>query len=131
MLGEPSSACPFCERAAGGEVLIANAVAVAFPDAYPLTEGHAGLPSAARRRPVRARRGCLVGLWALVRDVRQRLDADINADGWNVGVNAGRATGQTMEHAHVHVIPRRAGDVADPRGGVRWIFPDKAAYWDK
>ena len=57
------------------------------------------------------------------------IDADIDADGWNLGVNAGRAAGQTVEHAHVHLIPRRAGDVADPRGGVRWVLPDRAAYW--
>ena len=50
-------------------------------------------------------------------------------DGFNVGLNDGPAAGQTVPHAHVHVIPRRHGDVADPRGGVRWVVPDKAAYW--
>ena len=45
------------------------------------------------------------------------------ADGYPV------AAGQTVGHAHVHVIPRRAGDVGDPRGGVRWVLPERAAYW--
>jgi diadenosine tetraphosphate (Ap4A) HIT family hydrolase len=44
-------------------------------------------------------------------------------------VNDGVAAGQTVPHVHVHVIPRRTGDVADPRGGVRWVIPDKARYW--
>ena len=46
------------------------------------------------------------------------------------GVNIGRASGQTVEHVHLHLIPRRLGDVADPRGGVRWVMPDSAAYWE-
>jgi diadenosine tetraphosphate (Ap4A) HIT family hydrolase len=46
-------------------------------------------------------------------------------------VNDGIAAGQTVEHAHVHIIPRRKGDVPDPRGGIRWIIDEKANYWDK
>jgi diadenosine tetraphosphate (Ap4A) HIT family hydrolase len=51
-------------------------------------------------------------------------------DGFNLGVNDGAAAGQTMAQFHFHVIPRYAGDVADPRGGVRWVIPDKAKYWE-
>jgi diadenosine tetraphosphate (Ap4A) HIT family hydrolase len=130
MLADPSSTCPFCERAAEGELLAANAVAVAFPDAYPLAEGHTLVcPRWHVVDLFTLEEDAWVGLWALVRDVRRRLDADIDADGWNLGVNAGRAAGQSVEHAHVHLIPRRAGDVADPRGGVRWVLPDRADYW--
>lgn len=50
-------------------------------------------------------------------------------DGFNVGLNDGQAAGQTVGRLHVHVIPRYNGDVADPRGGVRWILPSKARYW--
>lgn len=50
-------------------------------------------------------------------------------DGFNLGVNDGPAAGQTMPQFHFHVIPRRSGDVADPRGGVRWVIPGKARYW--
>jgi diadenosine tetraphosphate (Ap4A) HIT family hydrolase len=48
---------------------------------------------------------------------------------FNLGVNDGPAAGQTMPQFHFHVIPRRAADVADPRGGVRWVIPEKARYW--
>ena len=49
-------------------------------------------------------------------------------DGFNVGFNTGAAAGQTVLHFHLHVIPRYAGDVADPRGGVRHVIPAKANY---
>jgi diadenosine tetraphosphate (Ap4A) HIT family hydrolase len=48
---------------------------------------------------------------------------------FNLGVNDGKAAGQTMAQFHFHVIPRHSGDVADPRGGVRWVIPEKAKYW--
>ena len=50
-------------------------------------------------------------------------------DGFNLGVNDGKAAGQTVPQFHFHVIPRYAGDVPDPRGGVRWVIPAKAKYW--
>ena len=57
------------------------------------------------------------------------LDQEFSPDGYNIGVNDGAAAGQTIAHVHIHLIPRFAGDRSDPRGGVRWIFPDKADYW--
>ena len=51
-------------------------------------------------------------------------------DGWNLGVNIGAAAGQTVWHVHLHLIPRRTGDTPDPRGGVRWVVPARARYWD-
>ena len=50
-------------------------------------------------------------------------------DGFNIGMNLGEAAGQTVSHLHLHVIPRYQGDVADPRGGVRWVLPELADYW--
>jgi diadenosine tetraphosphate (Ap4A) HIT family hydrolase len=50
-------------------------------------------------------------------------------DAYNVGWNDGVAAGQTVMHLHLHVIPRYEGDVPDPRGGIRWVIPEHAAYW--
>lgn len=68
-------------------------------------------------------------LWGLVAAVRRQLSAATDAIGFNIGVNDGIAAGQTVVHAHIHVIPRREGDVDDPRGGIRWVIPEKARYW--
>ena len=68
-------------------------------------------------------------LWSLVTAVRQQLVETVAPAGFNVGINDGASAGQTVAHAHIHVIPRYAGDVPDPRGGVRWVVPAKAAYW--
>ena len=53
---------------------------------------------------------------------------DPSVSGFNIGMNNGDTAGQTISHAHVHLIPRRQGDVQDPRGGVRGVIPGKAAY---
>ena len=53
---------------------------------------------------------------------------DATVSGFNIGMNNGDAAGQTIGHAHVHLIPRRQGDVQDPTGGVRGVIPVKAAY---
>ncbi len=67
----------------------------------------------------------------LVGEVKRLLDQQLDPkpDGYNVGFNAGTAAGQTVPHMHVHVIPRYAGDMADPRGGVRHVIPEKANYF--
>ena len=59
---------------------------------------------------------------------RQTLEEDFGPDGYNVGVNIGRAGGQTVMHVHWHVIPRYLGDHPHPQGGVRQIIPEKADY---
>jgi len=51
-------------------------------------------------------------------------------DGFNIGLNDGEAAGQTISQLHVHVIPRYKGDVPDPRGGVRFVIPEKGKYWE-
>jgi diadenosine tetraphosphate (Ap4A) HIT family hydrolase len=122
--------CPFCRRIAADDVLLANPSAVAFPDAYPVAPGH--MLVCPRQHVVHLfdlDEPSWSGLWALVRQVQAHLAERIRADGWSIGVNVGEAAGQTVAHAHVHLIPRRLGDVADPRGGVRWVLPGAADYW--
>jgi len=125
-----SEGCPFCARIATGEVIGEEGTAVAFPDAVPVTRGHT-LVVPRRHEPD------LLGLstqelddmWHLARRLCTELAAELGADGFNLGVNVGRAAGQTVAHAHLHVMPRYLGDTGDPRGGVRWIFPSSARYW--
>jgi diadenosine tetraphosphate (Ap4A) HIT family hydrolase len=121
--------CPFCYLEKSRIVLV-NDCAVAFPDAFPVAEGHmlvvpwrhvASLFDLSDEEQT--------AIWRLVAQVRGKLTSELQPDGFNVGVNDGPAAGQTVPHAHVLVIPRLAGDVADPRGGVRWVLPSKARYW--
>ena len=62
---------------------------------------------------------------------KKQLDETLNPSGYNIGINDGSSAGQTVMHLHVHLIPRYSEDQEDPRGGVRWIFPEKADYWSK
>jgi diadenosine tetraphosphate (Ap4A) HIT family hydrolase len=111
-------------------ILSQNKHAVALRDRYPISPGHTLVVP---RRHVES--VFLLGdaefcdLGSLVREVRRRLFVEMDPGGFTVGINDGAAAGQTVGHAHVHVIPRFSGDVADPRGGIRWVVPARARYW--
>lgn len=65
----------------------------------------------------------------MLHDQRTAILAEDSAvTGFNIGINAGKSAGQTIFHVHVHLIPRRQGDVEEPRGGVRGVIPDKQGY---
>jgi len=66
----------------------------------------------------------------ILAEARELLLKERKPDGFNIGINENTAGGQTVPHLHIHLIPRYAGDMPDPRGGVRWIFPEKAVYWE-
>ncbi|MDD3801987.1 MAG: HIT family protein [Desulfuromonas sp.] len=122
--------CPFCQPAA--ELLLCERpLALALADRYPLTPGHCLIVPrrhiASLFDTTAAER---VALFALLARCRERLRRQGVVD-FNIGINEGAAAGQTIAHLHLHLIPRRPGDVAEPRGGVRWIFPDRAAYWEQ
>jgi diadenosine tetraphosphate (Ap4A) HIT family hydrolase len=121
--------CVFCVHSAD-RVILSTPFAVAIQDAFPLTHGHTLVIS---RRHVASlfelTEAEQCGVWALVATVRARLGRELRVTAFNIGVNDGTAAGQTVDHAHVHVIPRSAGDVRDPRGGIRCVIPEKAKYW--
>lgn len=121
--------CPFCspDRA---RVLDDTELTVTIRDGFPVSPGHTLVilkRHAASLFDMTADEWAAVSV-ALVR-AKARVDAEHHPDGYNVGVNVGEAAGQTVQHLHVHLIPRYSGDLPDPRGGVRWVLPAHAAYW--
>lgn len=121
--------CPFCalpeER-----VLFRNDAAAAVRDAYPITPGHTLVI------PVRhvasffdATSSEREAMLSLLDTARKQLQDEFGPAGYNIGINDGATAGQTIDHLHMHLIPRYPGDMPDPRGGVRWVIPDKADYW--
>lgn len=123
--------CPFCD--VSEESIVAESRhALAFRDRYPVSRGHTLVIPRLHGKSLFAQNAQVqADVWHLVAKVRDQLRSALIPDGFNVGVNDGEAAGQTVEHAHVHVIPRFKGDVADPRGGIRWILADRAPYWDQ
>jgi diadenosine tetraphosphate (Ap4A) HIT family hydrolase len=121
--------CPFCSREQRS-LLVESDFAFAIPDGCPITKGHTlVIPKRHVASLFDLSEVEQAAIWRIVAEVRQRLVEQYHPDGFNIGINDGKAAGQTVMHAHVHVIPRRHGDVTDPRGGVRWVVPDRAAYW--
>lgn len=119
--------CPFCRkvRESSAEGLVAS-----FPDAYHSAPGHRlVIPVRHVGRIEELTREEWSALFGLVREVAREVAAAPEVDGCNVGLNDGKAAGQTVGHVHVHVIPRREGDATDPRGGIRWVLPETADYW--
>lgn len=126
--------CPFCIPGADRAFFQSDLVLAQW-DAFPVSPGHALLVT---RRHVPtwfdATPSEQQALTAALADVRTAIEQRAQRegrpapDGYNIGINAGAAAGQTIFHLHVHVIPRYAGDVADARGGVRHVIPSKANY---
>ena len=124
-----AACCPFCNLPQE-RIVVASEHIRAIRDAFPVSPGHTLLLP---RRHVGSLFGLTVVEWVelgqLLARVRTALQAEFRPDGFNIGINEGAAAGQTVPHLHVHLIPRYQGDQPDPRGGIRWIFPDKARYW--
>ena len=124
------SKCPFCPFISD-RALTGNALAVSFDDGYPVSPGHTLIVP--RRHVItflEATPEEKRALWELADEVCARLTSERAPDGFNIGINVGRAAGQTVMHLHLHVIPRYEGDMPDPRGGVRYVIPEKAKYWE-
>ena len=117
------SDCPFCliaEESNENELIAVNRSAVAFFDKYPVSQGHAlVIPKRHEGNFFRLLPEEQLDVWKLLNEVHLVLSDMFQPDGFNVGINVAEAGGQTVEHAHVHLIPRYGGDIEDPRGGVR------------
>jgi diadenosine tetraphosphate (Ap4A) HIT family hydrolase len=123
--------CPFCSLPE--ERIVREApLGRVIRDAYPISTGHTLIVP---RRHVGSYFETTDeeahALDALLRWAKKDLDQRHRPAGYNIGINDGMQAGQTVPHLHIHLIPRYTGDVADPRGGVRWVIPDKAPYWQQ
>ena len=124
-----SQECAFCHLP-NDRILFENNLAITFRDGFPVVEGHLLVIP---KRHIESwfelksdeRESCheliLNGKKAIKND-------DSSVSGFNLGVNDGLSAGQTIFHAHLHLIPRRHGDVENPRGGVRHVIPGKGYY---
>jgi len=126
-----TSKCLFCSISPD-QILIDGPLALAKRDGHPVSKGHTLIIP---RRHVLSFFDTTeeerLAMLKLLDEVKAMLDREHKPDGYNIGINNGAAAGQTVMHLHIHLIPRYLGDLPDPRGGVRWIIPDKAAYWEK
>ena len=124
-----SSSCLFCsippER-----IIAENDLAFAIRDGFPVTEDHTlVIPKRHAEDYFELTAEELLACDDLLRKLRgDILYADSGVQGFNIGMNVGAAAGQTIFHCHIHLIPRRSGDVENPRGGVRGVIPKKQSY---
>lgn len=127
--------CPFCEikeADSSKRIIQENGEAFLVEDAFPISPGHSLIIP---KRHIRSffdateseRRSMLV----LLDCAKRIIDERYTPSAYNIGINDGPAAGQTVPHLHMHLIPRYEQDNADPRGGVRWVIPEKADYWSE
>ena len=121
--------CPFCE-VAKDHMVDETELAYAMRDAFPVAPLHTlVIPKRHVRGYFELGRPELNACHRLLEREKKAIEqADPSVEGFNVGVNDGEATGQTVFHCHVHLIPRRRGDTQDPMGGVRRVIPGKGVY---
>ena len=122
--------CLFCEAYIDREVIAENTLVFAIKDGFPVTDGHTLIIP---KRHVKDYFGLSTAEVSatnqLLHTVKAQLcSRDKTITGFNIGMNAGESSGQTVFHCHTHLIPRRDGDVEDPRGGVRHAVSEKGYY---
>ena len=123
------SDCIFCNQA-DLTVVDENQLALAFQDNYPVTEGHTLIiPKRHATTYFDLTEEEVMAVNSLLHSRKAAIQAEDSAVvAFNIGINAGEAAGQTVFHCHIHLIPRREGDVENPRGGVRHTIPGKGFY---
>ncbi|MBK9151282.1 MAG: HIT domain-containing protein [Saprospiraceae bacterium] len=123
------SNCPFCNPDSERELIVESATAYAIYDKYPVSDGHALIIPKRHCAnyfdlSFKEQSACMF----MLNKVKDVITEIYQPDGFNIGINVGEKAGQTVNHVHIHLIPRYTGDVDDPRGGVRGVIPDKQSY---
>lgn len=124
-----NSNCPFCNPDSERELIVESATAYAIYDKYPVNNGHALIIPKRHcanyfELSFREQAACMF----MLNKVKDIISDKYQPDGFNIGINVGEKAGQTINHVHIHLIPRYDGDVDDPRGGVRGVIPTKRNY---
>ena len=121
--------CVFCNLKRF-EILESNEHALTFRDGYPIVEFHTlVIPRRHAATYFELEHYERQSIHELLISQREKILAQDNTvEGFNIGWNCGEVSGQTVFHAHQHLIPRRRGDIENPRGGIRHLFPEKANY---
>jgi len=120
--------CVFC-KISNDKIILTSDKSSAFYDSFPVTQGHTLIiPKRHVKSYFELEPSEKEDIWNLVDNVKNFLDENFNPDGYNIGINIGETAGQTVFHCHIHVIPRYKGDIANPKGGVRGVIPDKQKY---
>ena len=124
-----NSQCPFCTIEPGREIIVENENIFVVYDKYPINTGHALIiPKRHCQNYFDLTKQEQKDCWIIVNEVKQILSQKFNPDGFNIGININEAAGQTIDHVHIHLIPRYKGDIENPEGGVRGVIPDKRMY---
>ncbi len=122
--------CIFCYKNINKNKILAETKNFyAIRDIYPVSNGHnLIIPKNHLNNFFELDTNLYFELWNFVSNIKNTLDIKHSPDGYNIGVNCGKAAGQTVFHLHIHLIPRYNGDIENPKGGVRGVIPDKRIY---
>ncbi|MBL6995462.1 HIT family protein [Desulfobacula sp.] len=121
--------CYFCSLPED-RILSDTELTLVIRDGYPVSKGHTLIiPKRHVASIFEATTEEQIDIFSSLDKAKKQLDKTLNPDGYNIGINDGISAGQTVMHLHIHLIPRYTGDQNDPRGGIRWILPEKADYW--
>ena len=121
--------CIFCSIKKD-ELLFENNLAYASTDSYPVSKFHSlVVPKRCIKNFFELNNQEIIACNDLIKKLQKKiLSEDNTVKGFNIGTNSGKAAGQSIFHCHIHVIPRREGDVKNPQGGVRSVIPSKQHY---
>ena len=118
--------CLFC-RINPNQLVAEDEICYAARDSFPVTEFHVLIiPKRHVANYFDLNSSEVYAMHDMLVEVKKTIDNLVT--GFNIGVNAGKDAGQSIFHVHVHLIPRRKGDVENPRGGVRGVIPNKQKY---
>ena len=126
---DPNNPCIFC-KIRKEELLFENQLSYSSRDSYPVSELHSLIiPKRHVETYFELTKEEIQSCNELILKTKEKiLELDSNVKGFNIGTNVGKVAGQSIMHCHIHLIPRREGDVENPQGGVRSVIPKKQHY---